>query len=206
MLDVFSWLFVLLDFSYLPFSDVFPAIIVCHLLYAYLFFFSKFFSFKVIKVLLQCPEYLSASLLISCFGYKHTFHFFHLTTLMSNKSILLSAHSSRLCNWSNFFLSTAVSTWQVFNYTYARSSSTFNVTDYLTDWNYIIVDNLYIYNNSTGGLLFFYLTYLNLLRLKVQAAPAMIDWCVAISSLLDFISANLSQWTTLLVPFVGFCI
>lgn len=87
MLDVFSWLFVLLDFSYLPFSDVFPAIIVCHLLYAYLFFFSKFFSFKVIKVLLQCPEYLSASLLISCFGYKHTFHFFHLTTLMSNKSI-----------------------------------------------------------------------------------------------------------------------
>lgn len=155
MLDVFSWLFVLLDFSYLPFSDVFPAIIVCHLLYAYLFFFSKFFSFKVIKVLLQCPEYLSASLLISCFGYKHTFHFFHLTTLMSNKSILLSAHSSRLCNWSNFFLSTAVSTWQVFNYTYARSCSTFNVTDYLTDWNYIIVDNLYIYNNSTGHLLFF---------------------------------------------------
>lgn len=193
---------MLLDFSYLPFSDVFPAIIVCHLLYAYLFFFSKFFSFKVIKVLLQCPEYLSASPLISCFDYKHTFHFFHLTTLMSNKSILLSPHSSRLCNWSNFFLST----WQVFNYTYARSCSTFNVTDYLTDWNYIIVDNLYIYNNSTGGLLFFYLTYLNLLRLKVQAAPAMIDWCVAISSLLDFISANLSQWTMLSVPFVGFCI
>lgn len=205
MLDVFSWLFVLLDFSYLPFSDVFPAIIVGHLFYAYLFFFSKFFSFKVIKVLLQCPEYLSASLLISCFGYKHTFHFFHLTTLLSNKSILLSAHSSRLCNWSNFFLSTAVSTWQVFNYTYARSCSTFNVTDCLTDWNYIIVDNLYIYNNSTG-VSFFYLTYLNLLRLKVQAAPAMIDWCVAISSLLDFISANLSQWTMLSVPFVGFCI
>lgn len=86
MLDVFLWLFVLLDFSYLAFSDVFPAIIVCHLLYAYLFFFPKFFSFKVIKVLLQCPEYLSASLLISCFVYKHTFHFFHLTTLMSKKA------------------------------------------------------------------------------------------------------------------------
>lgn len=204
MLDVFSWLFVLLDFSYLPFSDVFPAIIVCHLLYAYLFFFSKFFSFKVIKVLLQCPEYLSASLLISCFGYKHTFHFFHLCTFWVSAGFS-ATHSSRLCNWSNFFLSTAVSTWQVFNYTYARSCSTFNVTDYLTDWNYIIVDNLYIYNNSTG-VSFFYLTYLNLLRLKVQAAPAMIDWCVAISSLLDFISANLSQWTMLSVPFVGFCI
>lgn len=114
------------------------------------FSFPSFFSLKVIKVLLQCPEYPSASLLISCFGYKHTFPFFHLCTFWVSAGFS-ATHSSRLCTWSNFFLSTAVNTWQVFNYT----CSTFNVTDYLTDWNYIIVDSLYIYNNSTGGLLFY---------------------------------------------------